>query len=180
MSIQTELTRITNAKAAVKAAIEGKGVTVPEGTKLDGMAALVESIEAGGGGKIVTGTFTLAESARNITINHGLGVVPNFGLIIVNPSYSPVDNTLCACAYFPNIGGYGYYRTSSTMGGGLKATTYTGIDRTTPISSGNAGRYFAAIFNATADSVMFGYFEDNDHNFMLSTKPYLWALGVIE
>ena len=50
MSIQTELTRITNAKAAIKAAIEGKGVTVPAGTLLDGMASLIESIEAGGGG----------------------------------------------------------------------------------------------------------------------------------
>lgn len=67
MSIQTELTRITNAKAAVKAAIEGKGVTVPEGTKLDGLAALVESIEAGGGadispwGDMVTFSITPAE-----------------------------------------------------------------------------------------------------------------------
>lgn len=50
MSIQTELTRITNAKAAIKTAIEGKGVTVPAGTLLDGMAALIESIEASGGG----------------------------------------------------------------------------------------------------------------------------------
>ena len=50
MSIQTELTRIINAKAAIKAAIEGKGVTVPDGTLLDGMAALIESIEASGGG----------------------------------------------------------------------------------------------------------------------------------
>lgn len=49
MSIQTELTRITNAKAAIKTAIEGKGVTVPDGTLLDGMAALIESIEAGSG-----------------------------------------------------------------------------------------------------------------------------------
>ena len=49
MSIQTELTRITNAKAAIKTAIEGKGVTVPDGTLLDGMASLIESIEAGGG-----------------------------------------------------------------------------------------------------------------------------------
>ena len=48
MSIQTELTRITNAKAAVKAAIEGKGVTVPDGMLLDGMATLIESIEVGG------------------------------------------------------------------------------------------------------------------------------------
>ena len=50
MSIQTELTRITNAKSAIKTAIEGKGVTVPDGTLLDGMAPLIESIEAGGGG----------------------------------------------------------------------------------------------------------------------------------
>lgn len=50
MSIQTELTRITNAKSAIKTAIEGKGVTVPDGTLLDGMASLIEAIEAGGGG----------------------------------------------------------------------------------------------------------------------------------
>lgn len=47
MSIQTELTRLTNAKAAIKTAIEGKGVTVPDTTLLDGMASLIESIEAG-------------------------------------------------------------------------------------------------------------------------------------
>ena len=52
MSIQTELTRITNAKSAIKTAIEGKGVTVPDGTMLDGMAALIEGIEAGGGADI--------------------------------------------------------------------------------------------------------------------------------
>lgn len=65
MSIQTELTRITNAKAAIKTAIEGKGVTVPSGTLLDGMASLIESIEAGGGGKFASGTIT---SAKNISI----------------------------------------------------------------------------------------------------------------
>ena len=48
MGIPTELSRIINAKAAIKAAIEGKGVTVPDATLLDGMAALIESIEAGG------------------------------------------------------------------------------------------------------------------------------------
>ena len=50
MSIQTELTRIINAKAAIKTAIEGKGVDVPSGAKLDALAALVEAISAGGGG----------------------------------------------------------------------------------------------------------------------------------
>lgn len=62
MSIQTELTRIKNAKAAIKAAIEGKGVSVPDGTLLDGMAALIESIEAGG-----SESFDLSNFMQNIT-----------------------------------------------------------------------------------------------------------------
>lgn len=70
MSISSEVTRITNAKAAIKTAIEGKGVTVPDGTKLDGMAALIESISSGGssnlwGGKFTTGSFILAEETTS-------------------------------------------------------------------------------------------------------------------
>ena len=72
MSVQSEITRLENAKAAIKAAIEGKGVTVPDGTRLDGMAALIDSIEAGGGStepyaKIITGTHTPAKNEKGIT-----------------------------------------------------------------------------------------------------------------
>lgn len=70
MSIQTELTRLTNAKAAIQAAIEGKGVTVPDGTLLDGMAALIDAIEAGGGGNIVAGSFTPTSDIKTYTVNH--------------------------------------------------------------------------------------------------------------
>lgn len=52
MSISTEITRLQTAKADLKTAIEGKGVTVPSATKIDGYADLVESIETGGGGDI--------------------------------------------------------------------------------------------------------------------------------
>ena len=78
MSIQTELTRITNAKTAIKTAIEGKGVTVPDGTLLDGMAALIASIEAGGGGVtgITYGIYIPSVTGYDHTIEHGLGVVP--------------------------------------------------------------------------------------------------------
>ena len=69
MSIQTELTRLTNAKAAIKTAIEGKGVTVPSGTLLDGMAALIESIEAGGG-QLVSGTFTVESDTSLYNIDY--------------------------------------------------------------------------------------------------------------
>lgn len=53
MSISSEITRLENAKAAIAAAIAEKGVTVPDGTKLDSMAALIDSIEAGGGGEVL-------------------------------------------------------------------------------------------------------------------------------
>lgn len=78
MSIQTDLTRIKNAKAAIKAAIEGKGVTVPDATLLDGMAALIESIQAGGGGgKFASGSFTPESNYTRAYVEHGLGEIPN-------------------------------------------------------------------------------------------------------
>lgn len=61
MSVQSEITRIESAKTAIATAIEGKGVTVPTGTKLDGLAALVEAIQ-GGSGNIETITFTPADT----------------------------------------------------------------------------------------------------------------------
>ena len=45
MSVSSEITRLTNAKAAIKTAIEGKGVTVPSATKLDGYANLIGAIQ---------------------------------------------------------------------------------------------------------------------------------------
>lgn len=50
MSVTSEITRLQNAKADLKTAIEGKGVTVSADAKLDAYPALVESIQQGGGG----------------------------------------------------------------------------------------------------------------------------------
>ena len=93
MSIQSEIDRITNAKAAVKAAIEGKGVTVPEGTLLDGMASLIESIEAGG--SIYTGNFTYESDKTwpNISIEKFGGKFPEW-LMVVNTSTTSAANKL--------------------------------------------------------------------------------------
>ena len=74
MSIQTDLTRIKNAKATIKAYIEGNGLTVPDATLLDGMASMLESIEAGGGGsvepftKIISGTITFAKETTEFQL----------------------------------------------------------------------------------------------------------------
>lgn len=47
MSIQTQIERLTGAKAALKTAIEQKGMAVPEGAPLEQYAPLVEQIAGG-------------------------------------------------------------------------------------------------------------------------------------
>ena len=100
MGIQTDLPRIINAKAAIKAAIEGKGVTVPDATLLDGMASLIESIQAGSGGfeniQTVTGSFTpeslietktqLSPTDDAFTVEHNAGFVPRAAIAYTGTS----------------------------------------------------------------------------------------------
>lgn len=67
MSIQSEIDRIVGGKTAIATAIEGKGVTVPEGTKIDGMAPLIEAIGAGGGDYVI-GSVTPASDYETLVI----------------------------------------------------------------------------------------------------------------
>ena len=92
MSIQTELTRLTNAKAAIQTAIEGKGVTVPEGTLLDGMASLIESIEAGGGMKVEVFSITPADEMPIDTYEIGETTITNPHFCVCFDGTQPASN----------------------------------------------------------------------------------------
>lgn len=67
MSIQTELARIKGAKANLQSWVEENGVTVPDGTLIDGLVELAKTVETGGGtdispwADIVTFSITPAE-----------------------------------------------------------------------------------------------------------------------
>ena len=130
MSIQTELTRITNAKTAIKTAVEGKGVTVPAGTLLDGMASLIESIEAGGGGGsgtgsgYATGTYTVASDitigtdiSQALKIDTGLSEVKIFAFSKNLEVSSPSTYELISGIWVYNNGDYygiRYHKESSS------------------------------------------------------------------
>ena len=166
MSIQTELTRITNAKAAIKTAVEGKGVTVPDGTLLDGMAALIESIAAGGvdyNSTIVTGSFTLAERTEvpgqayptddAFKIEHNAGFVPRAVFL-----YTEKIETDCPTLYVSVVTkrpGNIYYLTTSAVyknrtvqryANNHSTATNSDIWNDSVVSIGlrNASMYFAA------------------------------------
>lgn len=155
MSIQTELTRLTNAKAAIQAAIEGKGVTVPSGTLLDGMAALIDAIEAGGGEiEAQSGTFILSSSVMiygtdGYTLSHGLSGEPDFfalvfdhfritngvmQLFMYSNKFKYIDN-----AVFCGVGSNGptVYSTCQTTAGAESITIISNNEKITNLDSGS-------------------------------------------
>ena len=154
MSIQTELTRLTNAKSAIKAAIEGKGVTVPDGTLLDGMAALIEAIEAGGGGEeTLFGTYFETGSiipASDITTDYTIKFQRNFSIIQGNTN-SPLYIFVLWCSIPPG-------HTSVAIPNNSWAWVFTGRRRKS--SSISYGQYLSnsgSVRNAT----YFGEIGDN-------------------
>lgn len=155
MSIQTELTRITNAKAAIKAAIEGKGVTVPDGTLLDGMAALIESIEAGGGEETLFGTYFETGSiipASDITTDYTIQFQKNFSSVVGNYN-SPQYIFVFWCSIPPG-------RTSVEIPNNSWAWVFVGRLKTS--SSLVYGQYLSksgSVLNAT----YFGEIGSNDY-----------------
>ena len=79
MSVQTQIDGISGNVSAALAAIAEKGVTVPDGSNSDALAELIASIQAGGGGNIATGSFTVGDDIKsNIEIAHNLGEKPYF------------------------------------------------------------------------------------------------------
>ena len=72
MSVETEITRISGAKTAIATAITNKGVTVPSGTKLDGMASLIDSISG-------VATVNLQTKSVTYTANGTATITPDDG-----------------------------------------------------------------------------------------------------
>ena len=154
MSVQTELSRIINAKSAIKTAIEGKGVTVPEATLLDGMASLIESIEAGSGGSgnIAYGTITPVDASSHLEIVHGLGKIPDFFCIVAADNTNRVYSTsspngqsfLCIIRKTSGTNNYYYLGLHQYDGnvnhtkGTIKTTLGTGLNYYVSIGENNA------------------------------------------
>lgn len=84
-NLEPKINRIATAVTSALSALTAKGVTVPEGANVESLAALIESIEAGGGGggfQVALGTFTPAEtkvlnSLPPLSIKHNSGFTPD-------------------------------------------------------------------------------------------------------
>lgn len=178
MSIQTDLTRIKNAKAAIKAAIEGKGVTVPDATLLDGMASLIESIEAGGVGgnglaigKAISGSFTFSsdtEIAFEIEIANDIGVSRNADILCCFTK-AQINNT----SYIDAMIGFEhqiYQRVNKVVMYGANARYYNADSQTNAWLSTNSATINIKITPSSTSSTK--------KPFMAGTEYYYIALWI--
>lgn len=138
MSIQTELTRINGAKADLKSWVEENGVTVPDGTLIDGLVELAKTVETGGGGAYIVeeGQFIPTENVKTYgSIEHSLGVAPFFYVIFLSESSSmnttvSTSTFMLKCVY---IGGNSYKVVKH-----LSAGPYTANFQHYPVTSATA------------------------------------------
>lgn len=167
-------TEQSNVTAAL-AAIADKGVTVPDGSNSDSLAALIESIEAAGGGGLDCGFFTLAEdSTIGAEIQHNLGVVPSANIVIqlTDRNYThPGGAFQLMIANFKNLGdsliqsaSRGVFSTANTTFQGSnaiwspynKCTITTSVTENTvaiPLNIVGGAMYFWIVFSEVPSSL---------------------------
>lgn len=158
MSIQTQIDRISGNVSAALAAIAEKGVTVPDGSTSDALAELIASIEAGGSApgfaKVATGTITPSSTTANLTVEHGLGQVPDAAII-----YS----TLMPAAYVLStvVLSDGYCSTFARNG-----STYTGYSYVTSYMPTETAVVFQSKISSSSNSSY------------PASRAYRWIAGV--
>ena len=171
MSIATEISRIRSAKSAIAAAIAGKGVTVPDGTMLDGMAALIESIESGVSG-VWCGSVTPVIGAMRLVVSPVVGdelynaVRGNKVIGIALETRNTEDKT-----------------SRCLGGGGITNANRREIDIGVYYYSGYShySNSNTRIFSPSADSSMGVYFEGTNTTFSYKAgRTFLWVIATID
>ena len=171
MSVQSEITRIENAKTAIAAAIEGKGVTVPDGTLLDGMASLIESIESGVSG-VWCGSVTPVLDVNSLVVSPVVGdelynaVKGNKVIGIALETGNTEDKT------YRCLGGGGITNANKREID-IGVYYYNGYSHYSNSNSRN--------FSPSADSNMGVYFEGSNTSFPYKAgRTFLWVIAAID
>jgi len=122
MSVQSEINRINGAKTDIGAAIAEKGVTVPAGTKIDAMAPLIRSIEAGSGDESADILDMIAKNSGSFSYNNN--AISYIGSYAFAYCY-PIKNI--DCQNCTSIGMYALYFASGLKNANFPACTQMSV-----------------------------------------------------
>lgn len=128
MSVLSEINRLKSAKAALKAAIQKKGVTVSSSATISDYGALVESINLGyqpatsikvynSTGTILLGSYTFSTPVVVSNINYQCPAAPPANMFTINGVYS-----------FTASGSYGSGGYSLSIGGDVILSKGYGVN----------------------------------------------------
>lgn len=87
MSIATEISRLQGAKADIKTAIEGKGVSVPSSALLDSYPDYIDAIQQGGGGAVEENDVIFIDYDGTILYSYSASEFANLTELPANPTH---------------------------------------------------------------------------------------------
>ena len=163
MSVQSEITRLETAKAAIIAAIEGKGVDVPSGAKLSDLATLINSIKVYvppvtlyiyWASVVGTGLVSLTRNGTEMSVTDFISKMQSGAKIIIGEN----NDTDSESSGFSN---YRYKITDSTTASLAfdVANSFNGSNRTIIISG-----------SSSTDGLMCDY-QDTNHDALPDYSP---------
>lgn len=157
MNLDAMANNLDDANTAVNAALTAlteKGVTVPDGTKVDGLADLIAAIEAGGGsggGNVNAFLLTFAEDSSLgwHVIEHNSGFVPTFVAIVradsaEKQSYELISFMQC----FDDIGVNSLVSRANTLS--TKSTSYATVSFTDSFDSVRNNEMETTLYDANS------------------------------
>lgn len=161
--------------------ITENGTYSAEDDDADGYSEVTVNVPSGG--KIETGTFTIATDTKRVTINHSLGVAPNYCFVYpINVPKATEKYRIGWEAIINNVGQQDWNISSrdETFGanhGMWQGTSYA-LDAKTSSAFHNIGAKDAG--SATASTFIVGALSDTGSGGTLSAGTFGYILGVIE
>lgn len=174
MSIASEITRLSNAKDAIKTALEGKGVTVPSETKIDEYAELIGDIETGGGlptgiSGVDYGTVTPSSNTTgNFTITHGLGAIPKGGILWTDDQSTTANTDATFTLFSMTIRAPHYKSTGGAQAGYWCARKPGGVGNNGNLAQSSVDSYF------TSSALTFAHGTDGNLKAGYQYKWIVW------
>lgn len=177
-------TRLNTVLEESKTALTDKGVEVPEDMTLGGLAALVESIEAGGG-NFASGTFTTSSILLTVELEHNLGVVPNVYLVYAKDATYDANYyiVISIATYTPIIEDYTSYTASLSYyekNGGINSSTpfSSGVLVTEDPNTTNEIQKTPFVRDANTETCkIHGIYYSNVHRCFQAGTEYSWIIG---